>query len=626
LVYFDDVRLEVGLNYKDVAQIGAKVKQYLHSDCRLYPDRNSMSCDYFDDSGLRKKGWAGYCLEYDPKNPAACLLWYPIDKVESEEYEEGVALNIPKDLYYCVDALDSCNDTTKVEPEFFCNKFIKVDKEKYWYDRIVQGSTYSIPPNLLYLNATSSYSYFWADFGVNAGGRTNDIVLNQKAGSGYYGAYSSLKPPRDEKLSVGNVNKSVMNFVPFYGFSRAGSGGRDDSYFCRATINTNGKDSPFILENGTAYWDLGGRHEVDYDVTTPNVYDDCFVRGLTEGDYDDDPCRIEDTRRNNVTQNDVCCNWDPGAGRCTIIDTDYAEYCFGNSGFFCNNFRCVSGSSVSDERCNPGDPEPRYNFPRSGDPGTRCSSRMDDNQGHFKLRATDVSSDAQEVICLFDCFNHTNFYRVAQTPPRAVEAVKRLFTGLDKNNSNQPCYFWNGKSYQQGDSSLCGIGDSAVNFNLTADCIKDGKNERPDYNDSNSDYCIVHPKVPLVELNKNLIVGDHYELKDGGGWVTIRFASEVDKQQLPLRKYVINWDYKDKDGNDVTLVRNVNMNARPSINNGHVAYYFLDYDEIRAGGAACGVNYCDIRPTVTITDNWGAQNSITPSNGTLDKAIRIYSK
>jgi hypothetical protein len=73
--------------------------------CRLYPESNALSCDYYDDSGHRKVGWPGYCLEYDryPGNTEACLLWYPIDKVNGDGVERGGGYIDRKPLYYCVD-------------------------------------------------------------------------------------------------------------------------------------------------------------------------------------------------------------------------------------------------------------------------------------------------------------------------------------------------------------------------------------------------------------------------------------------------------------------------------------------------------------------------------------------
>jgi len=70
--YFDDISMRPTLNSRD----GWVTPQ----SCRIYPKEDSLSCDYYESSGIRRKGWYGYCLEYDraPGLTDACLLWWPI--------------------------------------------------------------------------------------------------------------------------------------------------------------------------------------------------------------------------------------------------------------------------------------------------------------------------------------------------------------------------------------------------------------------------------------------------------------------------------------------------------------------------------------------------------------------
>ncbi len=635
LVYFDDVRLEPGLNIKDDGSAN-KIKQYLHSDCRLYPEGNAMSCDYFDDSGLRKKGWTGYCLEYDPKNSGTCLLWYPIDKVESEEYEEGVALNIPKDLYYCVDAYDGCNSSNKTQPEFQCQTFIKVDKESYWYSRIAQDSVYSIPANLLTNfkdsnNLTPTSSYFYADFGVNAGGKATDLVLNQQAGSGYYGAYSSLKPPLFDRLSAGNIRGKIMPFVPYYGISQAGLDknvtGSERRAYCPGNLDSQ-KQEPLPIEVS----DCNDCSKTDRDVSRDlGVYDDCFV-GLAVIWEDGATC-----------ENNKCGTWSAKDRKCSTPRGPGGRDFQGN-----NKYEYITTTNQNGYRVwATNDLMPPLNAYVCYDPSyprgnrhnqTKCELSKDNATSKFTGWATDycldarVCGDSASVGCLFECFNHTNFYRLASdirdtssdktaSKKRAVEAVKRLFTKVDNES---PCYKWNGQSYDRNSASGCGIGNGQVDFALK-NC---DNNTRPEYNGSNNDYCLVSPTVPRVKLNDSLLSGDKYVLNDSG-WVVINFASKIDKDQLPLKKYVINWGYQ-KNNHDVTLVRNVNMFERPDITNSHQVYYFLSYDEIKNGGGNCShnncqglpseiannpaIDCCEIIPKIILTDNWGATNTFTPNS------------
>ncbi len=101
VVYIDDVRLDPVLYVKDDPYWD------IRQTCKLYPDDDSLACEYIEDSGIYKKGEYGYCLEYDryPGDPDACLLWWPIDKVKgsglSENLDQGYNSEGP--LYYCVE-------------------------------------------------------------------------------------------------------------------------------------------------------------------------------------------------------------------------------------------------------------------------------------------------------------------------------------------------------------------------------------------------------------------------------------------------------------------------------------------------------------------------------------------
>ncbi len=101
--YFDDIKIRSVLEVKETS-----IGNYLYTPqtCRLYPENDSLSCDYYEESWARRKGWLGYCLEYDryPGSPDTCLLWWPTDKINGEGIEEGAGYdgNIP--VYYCAEA------------------------------------------------------------------------------------------------------------------------------------------------------------------------------------------------------------------------------------------------------------------------------------------------------------------------------------------------------------------------------------------------------------------------------------------------------------------------------------------------------------------------------------------
>ncbi|MDD4271854.1 MAG: hypothetical protein PHF50_03540, partial [Patescibacteria group bacterium] len=96
--YFDDIKIRPALN--------SKSNWHTTQSCRLYSKTDSLSCDYYEDSGARQKGWYGYCLEYDraPGDPNACILWYPVDKVKGDGVEEGAGYQGKAPVYYCTEA------------------------------------------------------------------------------------------------------------------------------------------------------------------------------------------------------------------------------------------------------------------------------------------------------------------------------------------------------------------------------------------------------------------------------------------------------------------------------------------------------------------------------------------
>lgn len=99
-IYVDDVKIKPALENRK--------GDFTEQVCRLYPETDSLSCEYFEDSGSKRKGWPGYCLEYDryPGNEDACLLWYPIDRVKGDGIEEGGGYIDRFPLYYSTEAVE----------------------------------------------------------------------------------------------------------------------------------------------------------------------------------------------------------------------------------------------------------------------------------------------------------------------------------------------------------------------------------------------------------------------------------------------------------------------------------------------------------------------------------------
>ncbi len=597
ITYFDNLKVEPALVYRRDELSGKEL--FMQSACRLFPQRDSLACDYFDNSGLRRKGWSGYCLEYDPRNAQQCLMWYPIDKVAGDEFEEGASLSIDKDLYYCVEAEDKCGDTrnggSPIAPEFACKTFVKVNKDKYWHGRISEGSAYLLNKDIFDPRGGRLLVDFGVDNGTKKpGGLVSSTLANGidwSQGSGFYGAHSSrealdspdIKYPVVTGVSGSGAAKKLMPIVPFYGVSRAGDGGKDDAYFCRTTIDDEfGKDRPIEVVNAT---------NNSYDIDVPvGVSDDCYVRAAFEHDCEDSGDGLN-----------KCCDWDYQTGNCKgtqlndpsqDLDMNNPRFCntpYGDWLYECKDKVCVD--VVGDETCVNERKSP-YKTMKSNDrwdpPYLRCVVyKQDDNS--FKLRTTDVlSNDAYtdgNTSCLFDCFNHTKAYNIGSSVKRAYYGVQRLFTDFTA------VYDWSNEKSQYVKSS------STPEIQAMNEC-----DARPPYSQSNpvADYCFVRPVVANVKASPAKIVDQ--------GYVTLTFTSNVDPEQLPLRRVVI---YYLGEGSQKSKAFNLSIFDHRDPANPHKFLLSYDTSDMLPGTEK------QIRPCVQVYDNWFDAQAVVAGNGGL---------
>jgi hypothetical protein len=105
--FVDDIELNVALGVKT----DGSNPVFIPRSCRLYPREDSLLCEYKDDSGIRFKGWYGYCLEHDSKFADRCVSWWPIDIIggESDVFgtfgsEVAAGYHDREPLYYCLEA------------------------------------------------------------------------------------------------------------------------------------------------------------------------------------------------------------------------------------------------------------------------------------------------------------------------------------------------------------------------------------------------------------------------------------------------------------------------------------------------------------------------------------------
>lgn len=586
----------------------------MQSVCRLFPQRDSLSCDYFDNSGLRRKGWSGYCLEYDPRNPQQCLMWYPIDKVAGDEFEEGASLSIDKDLYYCVDAQDMCGDTrnngSPTVPEFACKTFVKVDKDKYWHGRINEGSSYLLDKAIFNPRGGRLLVDFGVDNGTKKpGGLVSSTLANGidwRQGSGFYGAYSSrdaldspeIKYPVMAGVSGSGAAKKIMPMLPFYGVSRAGDGLKDDAYFCRATIDKDGHDQP--IEVSVSISDREGEFE-NYNEEELGLYDGCYVRSAYEMDCD-------------KSGKNQCCNWKyQNGGSCDSqriwdgddLDFDDNVFCGRDAGFACKTNACIheSGNSVCNwqstffptafrqaiyPRINTRNP---YFVIDSDNPNAGCFMTKGE-KGAINGVVYDTTPNSGvdgngDVGCMFDCFNHTKSYNIGESVDRSYYAVQRLFTSLSG------LYNWDDGKSKYVESEIRPL-------DKMSECAS-----RPNYSTSSpvADYCFVRPVVANVKVSPAEIVDQ--------GYVTLTFTSNVDPEQLPLRRVVIHTGVKNKNGQEVTKSFNLSIFDHRDPANPHKFLLAYDVNDIDMSGA----DEIEVTPSVEVYDNWFNAQSVMAGNG-----------
>ncbi|MFC1612810.1 dockerin type I repeat-containing protein [Patescibacteria group bacterium] len=130
--YFDDITILPALELRDSEDISAMAP----SICKIYPQEDSLACEYVGDEGLSYRGERGYCLEYDraPGNPDVCINWFPTNVIRGDEEIEMPLFNEGIPLFYCaeVQLLEyrkttnaplcvNCNNQCPVEGGYVCS-------------------------------------------------------------------------------------------------------------------------------------------------------------------------------------------------------------------------------------------------------------------------------------------------------------------------------------------------------------------------------------------------------------------------------------------------------------------------------------------------------------------------
>lgn len=107
--YVDEVKIEPVLRVYGTAPDIKLVGQ----QCRVYPRGDAPSCRYTLADG-EYRGITGYCIQADPRDPARCIQWWPVDAVAGQSYDvfgETISLGSRTPLRYCIEAVDSADSS-----------------------------------------------------------------------------------------------------------------------------------------------------------------------------------------------------------------------------------------------------------------------------------------------------------------------------------------------------------------------------------------------------------------------------------------------------------------------------------------------------------------------------------
>jgi len=620
-VYFDDIRIETVLNNRcddNTDTCANDKKNYLGSACRLYPKANSLACSYDEeDTTISQKGWRGYCLEWDPKNSQSCLLWYPLDRIASDGLEEsGAGLNLGN-WGFCTQANDRCDQENglNARPKIYCSSFSQAENTKYWRTRLQDSSTYVLPT----INSTMTVSLGRGGAGIenDKDGLTIVTVNDLKRNNSYGVDTSSLSGEK-----VVTYNSSGLSFFPFYSniqYSSASNLCYDNRRFSQPQVDT----SPPCQGSATDMH-FGSR---------------CYGRtnGGCDGHLMNESCKRAEIYGANTTRYDTCNKMNVGISAGDWGATEELNSQGVGSGKF--TYEAFADYPVVS-------PEGKCGFyTRQFDKAAIDNAQAKEFVKRLFVKGTysTWSSSGWSNGGGWDAVNDPIPLRM----PRCSNDKRPFY-----DTSTKKCIASDGRC-NNDNTRFCSVASdclngAACNGATSGDCLT-GTHLTNKYND----YCYVQPQVFNLkasrpggdEVSGKCSNGDNCsrdadcpggtrggacatrELRiNSGEFVTLKFNSKIDPDQLPLAEYEINWD-----GNGfVSVPVSVTIYDRPNPNNTHQIAKSLSYDDFNNAslGTICGPNQggacpgigekcCVLKPKIKITDNWGFWDEINENPITI---------
>lgn len=606
-IYIDDVRISPVLSIRENPQWD------LRQTCKLYPEDDSLSCEYYEDSGIYRKGEYGYCLEYDryPGNPEACLLWWPVDKVTGTGLEDDVdfGYNSEGPLYYCIGGPSE----SEIRPYFDASSMAYMVDEDFSIK--VNGVSFTKKSNIVnssddrkgylsdHLNNSSSIvdgDRVYLNYGTNViditfvAKSSGGVSFLQMVGDFYYYDQDNNYKRKSGHFNLSGDSRSGANTTEVvsikadhgdqieYGFGIDGSY-RLRKFGCRLI------DAPswdFMPEFGAS----GSIDDVKYH---------WIVSTKERGDGDTDDCDEDDipgdsehiTLTINIPQSTYPCY---RIARVSTIDNENKAWAE----------RLAEGSSYSLD-CNSAMPDfvkdyfsdvVGYEVPNSCNiqaDYTPFGSLVYPADGSFSQDLNYINSPELWAKMLG---GNPLIYRTASGNDARMGQLQSISSLQGIFFQSYGVWKWDKKkrSYVADDYNWY------APLNLCANNVR-GQNET----------CAVRPDVVSYSADgifENQILLNGKQSLDilGSGFVNLTFNSKIDSEQAPLRSYEVDWG----DG-ETLVVSTAGIKSRPDKDSPHSAFHFYSYEKLVVADTNNDLvdcppksNYCTALPRVKIRDNW----------------------
>jgi hypothetical protein len=606
-IYIDDIEITPTLLARNSSVIpdsgGQTVNPFYDRQiCRLFPQADSLSCDYYDDNGILQKGDRGYCLEYDrpPGDPNTCLLWWPIDKVTGSGIQtntaKGYSGRVP--LYYCTALagqpyIDASTWHYDVDERFTLNvngaDVLNVPYLGWEQNGDCLLCAAACGP-AAYLSGPVGLAFCWAC--LNSCGTTIPIGGHH---SGNIGDHLNDGNKRIY-LNYGSNDIRIKLLATY-------PGGVTRLKLSPASVYINGgkigeiKILPNLLNSGQhdnfggTLTDIGANN--CFQGNAPGNTGDEFRSGsdATDGEFDGNTsCRTEGTLSYTVGITPVC-------GEIADVVSSAGQ----NKAW---TERVRTGNNNYQLSCNIGMPTSPFTLVNPMNTSTIFSAIVSSQEcsstsniapfGSLKTPVGDiglVSDPTQWKISSalpYYSFDEDKTGLMGQL--QSASALQYLFA------ESYGVWDWNGSQYVHANDSK----------NWTAPTKICDNNVR---STSASTNCAVAPAIANMRLESSVNA-----FIFGRGFVNLTFNSVVDSEQAPLASYEIDWG----DGEPPLVVTGSNMAARPDPASPHSVYHAYDYYDLLgkyqkhqsnndnlAPTLSCANSVCYVKPRVKLTDNWG---------------------